>query len=357
MDLIKRLHLEDASTLENIQAPPMLIDELIPEESITLVAGPTFSGKTFIALEAAKAVAFGQPFMNKWAIPNPGNVLFLEADSPKYDTGRALYAMLKPTIHQLQADPDGPGHRLKALQIDWTSRLNILSQEDTSLISRSANALRTSLGFYGANETLHVGAKLIILDTFRRHHTSDEDKSTEMQVIMNRLDWLRANTKAAIMVLHHVTKGTKNKPRGSTVIEGSVDNIYLISKDGRSKHHKMSPEKTRSIAPSGFWWNIVTEPDPLVENGVIKRVEWIKNIDAPIEAPTGSDSLPIHDLAPTANDLLAHMQLWPEGQTTHELVAWGHANFGVGKSLVAKWRKQLTEEGHIAKKGTKYVLK
>ena len=58
-----KIKLETAASLAHIQQPPMLISEILPEGSITCVYAPTYSGKTFFALEAAKAIAFDLPFM------------------------------------------------------------------------------------------------------------------------------------------------------------------------------------------------------------------------------------------------------------------------------------------------------
>ncbi len=246
--------------MRNIPDPPMLIDRLITEASITMVAGKTYSGKTFVGLEAALCVAFGKRFMGQFEAGKPGNVLFLEGDSPRFDTGRALYSMATPTLEAFYHDPEFDPTRLDALQVDWNvtgANLDLANPMDLHAIANAANSMVSPIGTHqeAAGDLVYQkGCKLIVIDTFKRYHLKDEDKSVEMQPIMNALDNLRSLTGAAIIFLHHTTKSDRTKARGSTVIEGSVDNWFTITKT--SKRHKLEIEKSRGKEVEPFWFTI-----------------------------------------------------------------------------------------------------
>ncbi len=327
---MKPLVLETAATLSSINKPPMLIEEILPEGSITCVVGPTYSGKTFFALEAACAVAFGSPFMGKWT-PSPGNVLFIEQDSPKYDTGRALYAMLRTQIDELHATQYGE-HRLEALRIAWHQQLNLTRTEDVGRIVATANNLWTPLGFQGGKELGHKGCKLIVLDTFKRIHTAQENDATEMQVILDRMDHIREATGAAIIFNHHATKPRPDMPatiRGSTVIEGSVDNIFRITKKKHGTISKVEVEKARAIQPPDFSYSVTTEDIAGVTHKYVKFVEGDPSPEkgAPESSSAGPDRLrAFHAATPNATPQMA--------------VEWGRLN-GFSRSTIYRWLKEI----------------
>jgi hypothetical protein len=320
----------------------MLIEEILPVGSITAVVGPTYSGKTFFALEAACAVAFGRPFMGKWAVPLPGNVLFIEQDSPKYDTGRALYAMLREDITRLEATPEG-AHRLRALQIAWHQRLSLSRTEDVARIIETANKLWTPLGFTGHEEHGFAGTNLIILDTFRRLHTAQENDATEIQEILDRMDFIKEHTGAAILFLHHVTKARPDNPatlRGSTAIEGAVDNIFRITRKKRDPLIRVEVEKARAIQPPEFYYTIDTKE----ENG--NTTKTVRFDSAPEgETNTTTSSPGMESGKPSGPDrLLAFLNTLQDTLSNRktDAVEWGKLN-GISRSTVYRWLRELEE--------------
>lgn len=223
------LTLETAADLAHISAPPMLIKDLIPEGSLIAITGPSFSGKTFVALELARAVAFNTPFMHRWPVISSGNVLLIESDSPKWDTGLALRAMLKDDMTRLSAQTNG-SYRLDALKIAWHPFLNIQQSLDTDKIINTALSLYTTLGWWGTQEKTFEGCHLLIMDTLRRIHQGDEDSSTEMNKILFEIDRIRKRTSSTIAFLHHEPKSARTPLRGSNVIEGNCDFVIRVTK-------------------------------------------------------------------------------------------------------------------------------
>ena len=63
--------------------PPrhFLLDPLLPEQSIILVAAAAGTGKTFFAMEIAYAVATGGKFLD-WEAPEPAGVLYVDGELP-----------------------------------------------------------------------------------------------------------------------------------------------------------------------------------------------------------------------------------------------------------------------------------
>ena len=79
-------------------------------------------------------------------------------------------------------------------------------------------------------EQLATGTRLLILDTLRNFHSSDENNSTAMSILISYLRGIAARTGCAILFLHHTNKSAaisgqgdmQQASRGSSVL---TDNI------------------------------------------------------------------------------------------------------------------------------------
>jgi len=264
----------------------MVIEELLPVGALTLVSGQPYSGKTFFALEAARAVATGAPFMGKWKVERPGNVLIVEQDSPKYDTGRALWAMLAEQVNN--DDPRAEWSSADPIRIAWHPGLDLAARLDAMRIIATANSLYTWRGesYYerpvldDTGDVIMVreefdhgyrGASLIILDSSRSLHRGKEDKSDDMEAVMQNIKLIRMETGAAIILIAHDNAGGE-KTRGSTAIPASVDTEYAITRRKAARDHGVFVRKARAIAPQEFRYTITTTEDEKI--GTLKRVDF-----------------------------------------------------------------------------------
>src|SRR6185369_2766032 len=166
------------------------------------VSGQPYSGKTFFALEAARAVATGSLFMGKWKVERPGNVLIVEQDSPKYDTGRALWAMLaEQAAAEDPALVEDEGSIVDPIYTAWHPGLDLSSRLDALRIAATANSLHTWRGLrdypYAAVDNEgnvtheweeiddgYYGVSLIILDSSRSLHRGEENESGDMEQVL-----------------------------------------------------------------------------------------------------------------------------------------------------------------------------
>jgi hypothetical protein len=369
LEAAEPLELERATRLQNVPKPPMLVENLLPKGSITLIAGPTYSGKTFFAMELARAVILGKPFMRHFEVATRGNVLFIEQDSPKYDTGRALWAMLRDDYESAAVREEQMYSDLDSLYMSWHPGLNIKNAKDIARIAATANRLATYRGETisapmlvtnssgdleeisdGVEEHGYQGASLIILDTFRSLHTSEENSSTEMEAIMQGIKQLRQATKAAIVLVHHGPKPTLGQPdfigvRGSTAIEGAVDTIFKINSNRKTKQSSCTVVKARAIQTPDFHYRIITEEK---EGFLSKRVEFageiIRQEEESIENSVDSASLLLYIKS-------------NQGLSREDTLTWASLN-GKSPSTITKWVNKLVEAGTLRaerdKDGTRY---
>ena len=81
-----------AAQLQDLPAdqPNWLIEPLWGNSAVGLIGGAPKSGKTFLALELAVAVASGRPCLGRFAVPCPGPVLVLAAEDSPHQVKRRI---------------------------------------------------------------------------------------------------------------------------------------------------------------------------------------------------------------------------------------------------------------------------
>lgn len=332
------ISLESARLLKTVGPPPMVIEELLPAGSITFISGAKYTGKTFFALEAARAVATGGPntevlFMGKWRVERPGNVLIVEQDSPRYDTGRALWCMLAQQYEdEDKRTREDEGSIIDPIYISWHPDLDLLKRLDAMRVVQAANDLYTWRGIsnYATYETDkdgnvttvqaqedfgYRGASLIILDSARALNRGKENESDDMETFVQNLKYIRQHTSAAIIVIaHDNADGTKT--RGSTAIEAGADSEYAITKRKTHADHGVFVRKARAIAPQEFRYTVITEEVP--EVGLVKRVEFKEFIEASAPEASGEE-------VGLREQLMAYIATGPK-ELSGDLEQWGKMN-------------------------------
>lgn len=251
--------IQTSNEFSDIKPPEMLIEGLIPRRSITLVTGAKYTGKTFFALEAMRAVAAAMlddsvKFMGKWAVKSAGYVMLLEQDSPDWDTGRALAMMLRDYHARL-------GDRRSDIGAVWHPGVDMLDGFAVEKIVATAMAHAGSeqddwMDNQGNWHTTRRGPELIVLDSGRSLHRGDENESSDMEIFMQNVKFIRDNTGAAIILIAH--DGAKgDRTRGSTAIDAAADSEFAVS-----KHHgvqRVHIRKSRAISPGDFRYRILTD--------------------------------------------------------------------------------------------------
>jgi hypothetical protein len=284
-----QLPVEGVKGLQNMAKPPMLIDDLIPQGAIVIITAPSYTGKTFLALEMARAVATGSPFLGHYAIPNPGNVYLIEQDSPKYDTGALFAAMLRRTAEEYRGEYLSP---LDRIYISWHPGIDLLQPLTPHIIANTiqhfstfegmANGPRWTIDEHGEYQEIDPeivtnGARLVILDTLRACNTGDENDSGAMEKVMRALKDVRKATGATVVVLHH-DNAAGSRLRGSTAIEGAADTIFRLSKSRKGKTISCTVRKARAVQPESFRFSINTLEVPAL--GTVKEVRFEGTIEA-----------------------------------------------------------------------------
>lgn len=182
-----------------------IIDGVIPHNSMVCVFGPPKSMKTAEAVRASLCVAFGWKWCGMDVEQGPVLYLALEGQGAIKDRIEAH------KIHYNQKGKKAP------FLLDSTPLFaEAFKPEDLSTYFKS----------------LPIGhPKLIVVDTLSRAMAGNENSQEDMNRFVNRIDWIRRHTGAAILVIHH-TGHNEERYRGSSVLGGAVDVMIKASQKG-----------------------------------------------------------------------------------------------------------------------------
>lgn len=187
-------------TWESIRALDIMIewvvDRLIPKESITILFGKGGIGKTWLAMDMARSIANGIPFLKLSTVKTP--VIFVDFENP--------LAVLSTRTQKL-GEADGVyfwrvnNPKLKAPKLDYDEWQSYKDLPKNSVI---------------------------IFDTLRASQNKRENDSQDMGLILERAKELR-DMGYTIILLHHTAKNSDKIPKGSTAIVDLADHILGLT--------------------------------------------------------------------------------------------------------------------------------
>jgi len=189
--------------------PPWLIEGLWGAGAVGVIGGSPKSGKTWLALEMAVAVASGRPFLGRFSVPRPGPALVLAAE----DTPVSVRERLE--------------HLAQARGADFSALDVHLILEPAVRIDHLEDRTRLRA------TVAHYRPRLLVLDPYVRLQSGvDENDATEVSAILGTLRELSRKESVAIVLVHHTRKGGAEDPgqglRGSGDFHAWGDsNLYL----------------------------------------------------------------------------------------------------------------------------------
>ncbi|BDG59920.1 AAA family ATPase [Caldinitratiruptor microaerophilus] len=193
----------------DMPAPDWLIEGVAVRGSLSVLYSQPKTGKSFLALDLALHVASGVVWMGH--ATRKGRVVYVLAEG-QGDLSNRIRAWLEQ--HRGVPVPDDA--------VTFVLRpVNLLSQADVD-------------GFLQYTATMPEPPALIIFDTLARClPAGDENSAKDVGEAVQALDRIRAETGAAVLVLHHTNKAGQQE-RGSTALRGAVDGMFVLVDDSGS---------------------------------------------------------------------------------------------------------------------------
>ncbi len=248
---------------------------IIPQGSITLIAGEPGSYKSWLALSLLRSVIHGAAFLERPC--RASDVLYLDRENP-LGVVRERLAMLG--IDSLGSAKIWGGWLRDAPPAIGDPRLLLIARERRPLL---------------------------IFDSLIRFHDSDENSATEMATVMQDLRAL-ANLGATVIALHHRAKSETSRYRGSSDIAGGVDTAFSVARDRQAGVLTLQCFKSRYVEE----FTLTLRPD-LAGTG-----EFVVT-DGPTVAPQKS-----------AVERLAEAIRENPGQSQDALIASCHIGYRIG---------------------------
>lgn len=198
-----------------------VINPILPEASLSIFYGLPGRHKTNIVMDAAVCVALNQMWLKGDSFEGfnivSAPIMWIDADSG-IDLLYERFAAL------LMSHGKNPVHRCNA-------KLHYASFLDPAFVVSDDAAINEVI-----RRTTLAKAKMLVFDNLGTISGGVDENSPLMIPVMNRLRFIAEKTRAAVVIIHHITKnghGEKGKeqrksPRGHGSIEAAVDGAYWI---------------------------------------------------------------------------------------------------------------------------------
>lgn len=195
---------------------PWIMEKIIYAEGFCFIYGAEGTGKSFITLSIADAVARGQDWLGQFKVARPGKVLFIDKENPTSMTAKRL-----------------TGLDISSENIFWLKYPEKLSLVDgKGELSPFANALSSIVQAESID--------LIIIDSFVDLMVGTENKAEDTQMFFDAIRQLFP--KKAILVLHHENKPIQGayrtdsqRMRGSSNINAQTNTQFRLETVAKSK--------------------------------------------------------------------------------------------------------------------------
>lgn len=192
--------------------PDELIEGLMVIGGMSVLYGDSNSGKTFAAISMACAVACGTDWLGKRT--ERSAVVYLATESPA------------SVIARLQAHQDYFGARVPDFAIVHDPINLFASDADTTAVANAVRRIEAERG---------VKVGLIVCDTLARMSAgANENSGEDMGQVIARLDRLKDECGAHVLVIHHSGKNQANGARGWSGIKAAIDTeIEVTDTEGK----------------------------------------------------------------------------------------------------------------------------
>jgi len=207
------------SQLDTIPPPRYLVESVLNDNALALLAGKFGTYKSFVSVALACSVATGRPWLDH-DIPEPGPVVYIAAEGAS-----GLRARIEAWESVYNRGAKVPDERL----IVVGGVVNLRHGGDMDAVSELCN---------------EVTPKMVVWDTLHRCAPGvEENSNTEMGAVINALDRVRERHRCTQLVNHH-TGHSGARGRGASAIEDDFDNSWVIKLGGDNEDRSAKNPRT-----------------------------------------------------------------------------------------------------------------
>jgi hypothetical protein len=276
-------------SLYEMKPLPMLVEQVLPRQTITGLTSAPGTGKTWLAFELMRAIATGGRFLHHFQAAM-GTVLFVGSDASIFDYAsqwrRLTYPEWEKSTH-IETIEAGDGVNDIRVMNEWcplsdNTRFLIASDFMFENLDSVRKLIRTAKDFVWHVDTPKImeterdGFDLIIFDTLSKMTRVNQNDNSEMEEVFRNLRLVAEETGAGILLLHHNARTNEYRDgeswRGASSADGALDNWIHINKDQTNPEGRLVVVKKfrgRTPHPFGYEMRVNSEGD----TAVLKHVE------------------------------------------------------------------------------------
>ena len=193
----------------SLEPPKWLIEGIVPEYAMCALVAPSYTGKSYVAVDMACAVANGIKWHDEFDVSH-GNVFYIIGEG-RFGVRRRVEAW----------------HRNRGVMMDrQTTNLHFSRQGLNFRDSGSIAAIKADMRLVG-------NIKLIVIDTLARSFGGgNENAPQDMGEFINNCDELMHEFGATVLIIHHVGKDAQSGARGHSSFFGALDTSMKLKKFG-----------------------------------------------------------------------------------------------------------------------------
>ncbi|OZB42709.1 MAG: helicase [Thiomonas sp. 15-66-11] len=210
----RRYKLRTAAELAALPPVRWLVRNVLPAEGLAALFGASGSGKTFLALDAAAAIAEGRRWFTYRV--NPALVVYVGLEG-QAGLSQRVQAWEK---HQGRPAPEG-------LRFVVSQPFDLLQSDD---VAELAEACR--------------GAGMVVVDTLNRAAPGvDENSSQDMGRIIEAAADLQRRIGGLVLLIHHAGKDFSRGMRGHSSLHAALDAAIEVRRDGEAREWRVAKSK------------------------------------------------------------------------------------------------------------------
>ncbi len=222
--------LKTAADRANRPEPRWLVERVLPDHGVGQLVGPSYTGKTYVALDLALRVANG---LGSWC---GGEIA---------EAGDVVYVLMEGAF----GFADRERAWLSAHPGTTNGRLFTIEEESVDLASRASVA---TLLADVRNHEGGVRPRLVVVDTQALATPgTDEQSNTDMNLVFSRCKAVAVELDAVVLLVHHSGHKEAERARGASAQFAACDFSVSIAKDATSPVGTLHVRKVKDYTAHG----------------------------------------------------------------------------------------------------------